>query len=139
LFSYQGSRSFQPLSVRWAEMALVVYSEFRDGNVLAAFQNLRVLQESLALLPPGAVKVYFKSDPAAYEVELLRYCSEAQNERFGVIEFAVGADVTREFKDAVAKVKKEEWHSLKREIDGETKDNGQEWAEVCFVPTWGAK
>jgi hypothetical protein len=136
LFSYQGSQSFQPLSVRWAEMALVVSSEFRDGNVPAAFQNLRVLQESLAILPPGVVKVYFKSDTAAHQVELLRYCAEAQNERFGVIEFAVGVDVTREFKDAVAKVKKEEWHSLEREIDGEKKDTGQEWAEVCFVPTW---
>ena len=45
LFSYQGSQSFQPLSVRWAEMALVVWSEFRDGNVPAAYQNLRAFQE----------------------------------------------------------------------------------------------
>jgi len=29
LFSYKGNQSFQPLSVRWAEMALVVWSEFR--------------------------------------------------------------------------------------------------------------
>ena len=136
LFSYKGSQSFQPLSVRWAEMNLVVCSEFRDGNVPAAYHNLRVFQESLAVLPPGVVKVYFKSDTAAYQVGLLRYCAEGQNERFGVIEFAVGADVTKEFKDAVAEVKKEEWHSLKREIDGEEKDTGQEWAEVCFVPTW---
>lgn len=136
LFSYQGSPSFQPLSVRWAEMALVACSEFRDGNVPAAFENLRVLQESLAVLPPGVGKVYFKSDTAAYQIDLLRYCAEGRNERFGVIEFAVGADVTKEFKEAVAEVKEEEWHSLKREIDGEKKDTGQEWAEVCFVPTW---
>ena len=136
LFCYQGSQSFQPLSVRWAEMALVVSSEFRDGNVPAAFQNLRVLQETLAVLPPGVKKIYFKSDTAAYQIDLLRYCAEGRNERFGVIEFAVGADVTKEFKDAVAEVKKEEWHSLEREVDGEKKDTGQEWAEVCFVPTW---
>ena len=59
LFSYQGSQSFQPLSVRWAEMALVVCSEFRDGNVPAAYQNLRVFQESLAILPPGSGESLF--------------------------------------------------------------------------------
>jgi len=136
LFSYQGSQSFQPLSVRWAEMALVVCSEFRDGNVPAAFQNLRVFQESLAILPPGVVKVYFKSDTAAYQVDLLRYCAEGQNERFKVIEFAIGADVTEEFKKAVREVKEKDWHKLKREVDEEAKETGQEWAEVCFVPTW---
>lgn len=136
LFSYQGSQSFQPLSVRWAEMALIASSEFRDGNVPAAYQNLRVLEESLAILPPGVKKVYFKSDTAAYQIELLRYCAEGRNERFGVIEFAVGADVTDEFKKAVREVEEKEWHKLEREVDGEEKDTGQEWAEVCFVPTW---
>jgi len=136
LYSYQGSQSFQPLSVRWAEMSLVAYSEFRDGNVPAAYQNLRVLQETLAVLPKGVNKVYFKSDTAAYQVELLRYLAEGRNERFGVIDFAVGADMTEEFKKAVREVEEKEWHPLKREVDGEEKDTGQEWAEVCFVPTW---
>jgi hypothetical protein len=102
LFSYKGSQSFQPLSVRWAEMALMVCSDFRDGNVPAAYQNLRVLQETLAVLPPGVKAVYLKNDTAAYQVDLLRYLAEGQNERFGVIEFAIAADVTLEFKKAVA-------------------------------------
>jgi hypothetical protein len=136
LFSYKGSQSFQPLSVRWAEMALVAWSEFRDGNVPAAYQNLRGLQESLAVLPPGVKKVYFKSDTAAYQIDLLRYLAEGRNERFGVIEFAIGTDVTEEFKKAVREVEEKEWQPLKRKVDGEEKDTGQEWAEVCLVPTW---
>jgi hypothetical protein len=136
LFSYQGSQSFQPLSVRWAEMDMVGNSEFRDGNVPAAFQNLRVLQETLAVLPEGIQRVYFKSDSAAYQVDLLRYLAEGQNEHFGVIEFAIGADVTEEFKKAVREVKEKDWHFLEREVAGEKKATGQEWAEVCFVPTW---
>jgi hypothetical protein len=136
LFCYQGSQSFQPLSVRWAEMALIAYSEFRDGNVPAGYQNLRVLQETLAILPPRVKKVYFRSDTAAYQVDLLRYLAEGRDERFGVIEFAVGSDVTEEFKKAVREVEGKEWHPLKQEVDGEKKDTAQEWAEVCFVPTW---
>jgi Transposase DDE domain group 1 len=136
LFSYQGSQSFQPLSVRWAELDLVAHSEFRDGNVPAGYQNLRVFQETLEVLPPGVVKVYLKSDTAAYQIELLRYCAEGQHERFGVIEFAVGVDVTAEFKKAVAEVEEKEWQPLEREIEGRKVATGQDWAEVCFVPTW---
>jgi hypothetical protein len=138
LFSYQGSQSFQPLSVRWAELDLVAHSEFRDGNVPASYQNLRVLQEALATLPKGLQKVYLRSDTAAYQKDLLSYCAEGQNERFGVIEFAIGADVTPEFKTAVLEVGEKEWHPLERETDGRKVDTGQEWAEVCFVPNWTA-
>src|SRR4030042_136267 len=136
LFSYKGSQSFQPLSVRWTEMDMVAHSEFRDGNVPAGHQNLRVFQATLEVLPQGVQKVYLRSDTAAYQVDLLRYCAEGKSERFGVIEFAIGADVTVEFKKAVTEVEEKEWHRLEREIDGRKVDSGQEWAEVCFVPTW---
>ena len=54
------------------------------------------------------MEVYFRSDTAAYQKELLQYLAEGKDdERFGVIEFAVGVDVTEEFKRAVARVKDE--------------------------------
>jgi hypothetical protein len=139
LFSYQGSQSYQPLSVRWAEQDIVAYSELRDGNVPAAFQNLQVLQRTLEGLPQGVQKVYLRSDTAAYQQELLIYCAKGQNERFGVIEFAIGADVTAEFRKAVGEVEAEDWQTLKREIDGRQVETAQEWAEVCLVPAWTAK
>ena len=36
-------------------------------------------------------------------------------------------------------VEEKEWHPLEREIDGRKLATGQEWAEVCFVPTWAAR
>ena len=118
---------------------MVAHSEFRDGNVPANYQNLRVLQETLDALPEGVVKVYFRGDTAAYLQDLLRYCAEGQNKRFGVIEFAIGVDVTAEFKRAVAEVAEGEWQPLEREVDGHRVKTGQEWAEVCFVPNWTAQ
>lgn len=139
LYSYKGNQSFQPLSVRWAEQDMVAHSEFRDGNVPASFQNLRVFQETLSVLPKGVKKVYLRSDTAAYQQELLSYCAEGQNERFGVIEFAIGVAITAEFKKAVREIDETEWHPLEREIDGTKVATGQEWAEVCFVPNWTAR
>jgi hypothetical protein len=106
--------------------------------VPAGYQNLRVFQETLEELPEGVEQVSLRSDTAAYQQDLLKYCAEGENKRFGVIEFAVGADVTPEFKKNVAKVKEQDWHVLEREVDGMKKDTGQEWAEVCFGPTWTA-
>lgn len=134
LYSYQGYKAYQPLNVYWHEEDLVVRSEFRDGNVPAQFENLRVLRETLDALPAGVETVFFRSDTAAYQQELLRYCAEGKNERFGVIPFAVSADVTAEFKRAVSGAT--EWRALRREVDGRLVDTGQQWAEVNFVPNW---
>ena len=83
---------------------MVVHSEFRDGNVPAGHEQRRVLEEALELLTPGVERVLLRSDAAGYQWELLRYCAEGRHERFGVIGFAVGVDVTAAFKAAVAEV-----------------------------------
>ena len=55
-----------------------------------------------------------RSDTAGYQQELLRYCAEGRDERFGVIEFAVGVDVTAEFRRAVSEVAEQDWQTLYR-------------------------
>ena len=77
-----------------------------------------------------------RSDTAGYQQELLRYCADGRDERFGVIEFAVGVDVTAEFKGAVSEVAEEEWQVLQRRVGEHQPDTGQQWAEVNFVPNW---
>ena len=136
LYSYKKYRAYQPLTTYWAEAELIVHSEFRDGNVPAGHQRLRVLTEALGQLPDGVEKVMLRSDTAGYQQELLRYCAEGRDERFGVIEFAVGVDVTAEFRRAVSEVAEEEWQTLYRKVGEHRVDTGQQWAEVNFVPNW---
>lgn len=140
LFCYEGYPGYQPLTVRWAEQGMVVHSEFRDGNVPAGYQQLRVLQEALRQLPLGVQEVYLRLDTAGYEQELLRYCAEGKHPRFWVIKFAVGVDVTPAFKAAVAEGAPADWRPLERVgKDGQRYATGQEWAEVCFVPNWAGR
>lgn len=73
---------------------------------------------------------------AAYQQNLLLYCGEGLDERYGVIEFAVSADVTAEFRKAVHQVAEADWQPLYRTVGDETYKTDQEWAEVCFVPSW---
>jgi hypothetical protein len=135
LFSYQGFKSYQPLNTWWAEQQMVLHTEFRDGNVPAGYEQLRVLKESLSLLPEGVEQVRLRSDTAGYQHSLLRYCEQGEDRRFGRIEFAVGADVTPEFKKAVlTEVGDQDWQPIYREFDGKRMQTNQEWAEVCFIP-----
>jgi len=134
LYCYKGHKAYQPLQVYWAEQGLILHSEFRDGNVWAGTDNLRVLQEGAALLPAGVVKVYLRSDTAAYQHEVMRYCADPNKPRFGVIEFAIGAKVSASFKQAVGDVEESEWRRLYRKTEKGLVDTGQEYAEVCFVP-----
>jgi hypothetical protein len=113
---------------------VVLHTEFRDGNVPAGYEQLRVFKEALDMLPEGVTQVYLRSDTAGYAHDLLRYCEKGENQRFGRIEFAIGVDVTKEFKKAVAEVEESEWKPFLKEIKGEKRKTGAEWAEVCFVP-----
>jgi len=114
LFCYKGYRSYQPINTYWHEQGIVIHSEFRDGNVPAGFQNLRILEESLESLPKGVKIVRFRADTAAYQHEILRYCEESKNKRFGRIEFAISCDVTAEFRKAVLKIEEPDWKPLKK-------------------------
>jgi len=104
LYCYKGFKSYQPLNTWWSEQGMIVHSEFRDGNVPAGFEQLRVLKEALSGLPDSVTKVYLRSDTAGYQHELLRYCAQGKDERFGRIEFAIGCDVTLAFTRVVSEV-----------------------------------
>jgi hypothetical protein len=131
-FCYKGFRAYQPLNVRWFEQAMVVYSQFRDGNVPAGYEQLPVFIKALDCLPQEIDNVKLRCDSAGYEHALLKYCEMGENDRFGRIEFAIGCDVTAEFKKAVAEVPESQWRPVSNKVkDVET---GKQWAEVCFVP-----
>jgi hypothetical protein len=135
LYCYKGYRSYQPLNTWWAEQGVILHTQFRDGNVPAGYEQLRVFIEALECVPVGVEQIRLRSDTAGYQHKLLKYCEMGKNERFGRIEFAIGSDVTDEFKKAVAEVEESDWHPIYKTVNGKKGKTGTEWAEVCFVPS----
>jgi hypothetical protein len=135
-YCYKHFKAYQPLNTWWAEHEVIVASEFRDGNVPAGHRQLAALKVALAGLPADVARVCLRSDTAGYQQDLLLYCGEGKDERFGVIEFAVGADVTTAFRQEALAVPEADWRPLCRTVDGVEHQTDQEWAEVCFVPNW---
>jgi len=133
LYCYKGYKSYQPLNTWWAEQEIILHTEFRDGNVPAGFEQLRVFEEALGCLPEGIDKVRLRSDTAGYQHNLLKYCATGGSD-FGVIESAIGCDVTPQFKQAVSEVEDADWKPIYKVVKGKKEKSGVEWAEVCFVP-----
>ena len=50
----------------------MLYSEFRDGNVPAGHEQLRVLKDCLPHLPDSVKKVSLRSDTAEYQESKLQ-------------------------------------------------------------------
>ncbi len=134
LFSYKGYKAYQPLNTWWFEQGIILHTEFRDGNVPAGFEQLRVFKDALACLPEDVKQVRLRSDTAGYQHDLLKYCVTGKSSRFSVIEFAIGCNVTKEFKQAVAQVAESEWKPIYKTAYGKKYKTGVEWAEVCYVP-----
>ncbi len=134
LYCYKHFPAYQPLNFWWAEQGLMLHTEFRDGNVPAGHEQLRVFTEALTHLPPQVKRVRARSDTAGYQHDLMKYCDRGDDPRFGRIDFAFSSDVTAEFKKAVSDVTEKDWHPMCRTVHGRAVETGVEWAEVCFVP-----
>jgi Transposase DDE domain group 1 len=140
LYCYKGYKAYQPFNTYWAEHGIIVHSEFRDGNVNAGFEQLRVLKEALALLPSDVKQACLRSDSAGYQEDLIRYCAEGDDPRFGIIPFAIAAKVSAGIKKEAQSIDEKHWHPIYQEdADGNKIKANQEWADICFVPDWSVK
>ena len=71
--TYEGGSGYQPMVALWAELNVVVAEEFRDGNVPALKDPLRVAQRGFAALPETIRERYFRGDSACDEEEFLSW------------------------------------------------------------------
>ncbi len=128
----RGEKGYQPVVVYCPELGAVVHTEFRDGNVPASKDLVRVVEEALRRLPECVEEVTVRMDSAGYQHELVRYCNDpgvrgAGLERFGVLRLVCGVADYEELLEEARRVPEEDWKAL-----GETKQ--VQMAEVPFVP-----
>lgn len=128
---YKGGTGYQPSVVFWAEQDLIVADEFRDGNVPAGMDNLRLIRRSFAALPSTIKERFFRADSACYESRVLKWLADEEREGGpkGKIGFTISADMTRELHAACVALPDEAWVECD-DREGET----VACAEVEFAP-----
>ena len=85
LYCYKGFKSYQPFNTWWAEQDIILHTQFRDGNVPAGYEQLRVFKEALKCLPDNVGKVNLKSDTAGYQHELYAIVKWLEIKDLGVL------------------------------------------------------
>jgi hypothetical protein len=128
---YKGGRGYQPAVVYWAEQDLVVADEFRDGNVPAGMDNLRLIQRAFASLPSTVREWCFRADSACYEERVLKWLADPDREGGpkGEIGFTISADMSVELRAVCARVPEALWRLVEERV-GET----VHCTEVEFTP-----
>jgi len=135
MVSYKKKSSYHPFNVYWHEQNLMVFSEFRDGNVPAGKEQQRILEAALKGLPSTVEKVMMRSDSAGYQHTFLEYMDSGKSS-FGKIHFAVSCDVSKSLRNAILKIPENQWQKVvKTDKDGISYETKAEVAEVCFIPT----
>lgn len=122
--AYEGTRGYQPLVAVWAEEALVVADEFRDGNVAGGEDPLSCAKRAFESLPPQVKQRYYRGDSASYYQPLLKYLAGG-----AVDGFSISADMTKELRAACQALPETAWTFLE-ERDTEV----LHVAEVEFTP-----
>ena len=132
-WSYEGIKGYQPAVAVWAEADLVLADEFRDGNVPAGMEPLRLAQQAFGALPSGIQRRAFRGDSACYEQTLLAWLSAPARaeEPGGAIEFGISADMSPPLRKVAVVVPEKAWKTLKQEGNGVLR----QWAELPFVPS----
>lgn len=129
--TYEGTTGYQPMLALWAEMNVVLADEFRDGNVPAQQQPLRVTQRAFAALPETVGEYYFRGDSACEEEGLLTWLRNEQRPGGpqGVIGFAVSARMNPALREEILATAEECWQPY-----SEDSQVTKECAQVNYFP-----
>jgi len=117
--TYEGGRGYQPLLALWAEMDLVLADEFRDGNVPAQQEPLRVAQRAFEALPETVNEYYFRGDAACWERSLVRWLRDEKREGGpqGVITFAISVRMTAKLKRHILRLPASAWKPYREDAE----------------------
>jgi hypothetical protein len=131
LVHYKGGRGYQPSVIYWAEQDLVVADEYRDGNVPAGMENLRLIARGFASLPATITELAFRSDSACYDEDVLKWLVHPQRTQGprGKISFTISADMTEQLRAVCERVREPRWLLVE-----ERAEESVHWADVEFTP-----
>ena len=105
--TYKGFRGYMPMVGHLAENGLVVYEEFRQGNVTPSAKNLEFIKQCEKQMAEGKRIGYLRADAASYQAEIFNYCERRK------IKYAIGAHIDNAVKEAILSIGINEWRPYK--------------------------
>jgi hypothetical protein len=134
-FTYKkDERGYQPMNAFWNEQNIVLFSEFRDGNVNPSYNIPEFVEKSFSYLPDTVKNLYLRSDSAGYNFDLMAYCKKQD------IKFSISAKLCKSIREEIKVVKDKEWTVIEQNREQLLKNKNNEdkecweWAEIDHIP-----
>jgi len=131
LKAYEGTVGYQPQMAWWAEQAMWIADEFRDGNVPAHFEVTAFLQRAFGNLPATITSKRFRGDSALYDEKALTWLADEAE-----VAFAVTAKMSASLSKTIGALSEAAWQPYRGLNPAVEAREERQWAEVTgFVPT----
>ena len=104
--TYKKCTGYMPMVAHIAETGQILHTEFREGNVAPATDNLGFLHASEAALPEGVTVGAVRIDSAGYQYKIIDECIDRQ------LTFAIRVKMNPALKHLIARVPQEQWSPL---------------------------
>lgn len=128
-YSYQKSKQFSGLVGCIAELGMINTVDFRRGNVSPQSGIINQFKKAVAQVRTAGKRIKtFRSDSAAYRMDVMRYC-DVQG-----IKYFISADKDKAVRKTIEKIKASQWGVLAGEY---SKNEGTRWAETKHVMSKG--
>ncbi len=105
-WTYKKCKGYMPMVGHIGETGQVVATEFREGNVAPASNNLQFIRHCEQALPAGVALSSVRIDAAGYQAEILDMCINRQ------LKFAIRAKMSPSLKKEIQSQGKEQWQPL---------------------------
>jgi hypothetical protein len=105
-WTYKKCKGYMPMVGHIGETGQVVATEFRDGNVAPASDNLQFIHRCKAALPAGVTLSAVRIDAAGYQVDILDMCINRQ------LKFAIRAKMSPSLKKEIQSYEEGQWQPL---------------------------
>ena len=105
-WTYQKCKGYMPMVGYIAETGQVVATDFREGNVAPASNNLEFIEQCQEALPEGVMIKAVRIDAAGYQVIIIDRCIENK------VLFAIRAKMNKSLKQLITQTPEELWQPL---------------------------
>jgi hypothetical protein len=105
-WTYKKCKGYMPMVGHIAQTGQVVATEFREGNVAPASNNLQFIHRCEAALPAGVTISAVRIDAAGYQAEILDMCIHRD------LKFAIRAKMSPSLKKEIQSHGEEQWQPL---------------------------
>ena len=73
-WTYKDFKGYMPMVGHIAENGMVIYDEFREGNISPCTDNHQFMIKCIEQFPKNKRIAYFRADAASYQKEIIEYC-----------------------------------------------------------------